>query len=268
MASDSSFGRLSQAWHASGGGKALSAARRGIDLLARSAGLSLRPDQDYVLWITNPGESPPPAAVTSLAGTRRNFRIEHLVPGMSDDIEALLRDRYPRLLVADVDWCAQIGLAAVRRLHRHRPAIDWLLCWDSPSPRWLETLVHSGARGVVLRCADETALARAFDAVVAGELWLSRQVLQWLYVTIVEAPGTEHDSTAPSSSSSSWFADSDLTPREHDVADLMRQGLTNREIAMRLGVSVNTVKKHLAHTYEKHGIRSRRQARSDGSDRV
>ena len=37
------------------------------------------------------------------------------------------------------------------------------------------------------------------------------------------------------------------------------------EIAVRLGVSVNTVKKHLASTYEKHGLRSRRQARADGT---
>jgi DNA-binding NarL/FixJ family response regulator len=116
--------------------------------------------------------------------------------------------------------------------------------------------VHSGARGAVLRAADATALARAFDAVVASELWLPRQVMQWLYATMVDAPAAEH---APSAPSSSWSADSELTPRENEVAALMRQGLTNREIGERLGVSINTVKKHLASAYEKHGLRSRRQ---------
>jgi DNA-binding NarL/FixJ family response regulator len=256
VASDSSFARLTQAWQASSGAKVVSIARRGLDVLARSAGLGSRTDPDRVLWVNNVEASAPPAAVSSLAGTRRNFRIEHVVPAVGTDIETLLHDRHPRLLVADVDWCEQVGLAAIRRLHRHRPEIDWLLCWDAPSPRWLETLVHSGARGVVLRVADATALARAFDAVVAGELWLPRQVMQWLYATIVDAPAADHASTAPSSS---WSSDSELTPRENEVAALMRQGLTNRDIAERLGVSVNTVKKHLASAYEKHGVRSRRQ---------
>lgn len=256
MAYDSSYGRLSQAWQASNGATVVSIARRGLEVLARSAGLGSRTDQDCVLWLSDTGASPPPAAVTSLAGTRRNFHIEHVAASAGADLETLLHHRHPRLLVADVAWCGQVGLAAVRRLHRHRPEIDWLLCWDAPSPRWLETLVHSGARGAVLRGADGTALARAFDAVVAGELWLPRQVMQWLYATIVDAPAADHASSMPSSS---WPADSELTPRENEVAALMRQGLTNRDIATRLGVSINTVKKHLANAYEKHGLRSRRQ---------
>ena len=256
MPYDSSFSRLNQAWQTSSSATVVSIAKRGLDVLARSAGLGPRTDQNHVLWLANAGASAPPAAVTSLAGMRRNFRIEHVVPAAGADIETLLHDRHPRLLVADVDWCERVGLAAVRRLHRHRPEIDWLLCWDAPSPRWLETLVQSGARGAVLRVADGTALARAFDAVVASELWLPRQVMQWLYATIVDAPAADHTSTAPSSA---WSADSELTPRENEVAALMRQGLTNREIAERLGVSINTVKKHLASAYEKHGIRSRRQ---------
>lgn len=261
MASDSSYSRLTDAWNASSTAKVVSLARHGLTALARQAGFATRPDPDGVLWISSPGGMPPPAAVTSLtslAGTPHNFHIEHLQPMADVALERLLGDRHPRLLVADVDWCASIGIAAVRHLHRQRPDIDWLLCWDAPSPRWLETLVQSGARGAVLRSADQTTLARAFDAVTQGELWLPRQVMQWLYATLVNGPASnEHVSTAPPSG---WSADSELTPRESQVSALMRQGLTNRDIALRLGVSINTVKKHLGSAYEKQGLRSRRQA--------
>jgi len=48
-----------------------------------------------------------------------------------------------------------------------------------------------------------------------------------------------------------------LTKREHDVLELLAQGLTNREIGRRLVISPGTVRKHLEHVYEKLGVRSR-----------
>ena len=50
-----------------------------------------------------------------------------------------------------------------------------------------------------------------------------------------------------------------LTAREDEVLLLMRRGMTNKQIAGRLDISVNTVKKHCAHVFAKHGLRGRRQ---------
>jgi ATP/maltotriose-dependent transcriptional regulator MalT len=51
-----------------------------------------------------------------------------------------------------------------------------------------------------------------------------------------------------------------LTPREHEVLDLMSQGLGNAEIASRLFISEKTAKTHVTHLFEKLGVRSRVQA--------
>ena len=110
-----------------------------------------------------------------------------------------------------------------------------------------------------MNTATEADLARCFDAVLVGEVWLPRRVLQWLYATIVEAPGADSVSTTQPFSSTLPSIDSRLTSREAEVVNLLRLGLTNREIALRLDVSINTVKKHVASAYEKQGIRSRRQ---------
>ncbi len=56
--------------------------------------------------------------------------------------------------------------------------------------------------------------------------------------------------------------DGGLTPSERQVADLAVSGLTNKEIAGRLFVAVNTVEVHLSHAYAKLGVRSRAQLRS------
>ncbi|HET9976211.1 MAG TPA: response regulator transcription factor [Burkholderiaceae bacterium] len=257
MARDSSFDRLNQAWQAGRVAKMIDFARRSLDSLARHAGVTPPADRDGVLWIrANPARYTIPPAVTSLVESRRNFRITCVTPRADEDLHTLLQRHNPRLLVADVAWCAAIGEMAIKRLHRHAPHVDWLLSWDEPSPQWLETLVHSGARGAVTRTAGQTDLARAFDAVDAGEIWLPRRVLQWLYATLTDASLQDANSTLPSSL---WPNNSQFTPREAEVVDLLRHGLTNREIGQRLGVSINTVKKHVASAYEKRGIRSRRQ---------
>jgi DNA-binding CsgD family transcriptional regulator len=50
-----------------------------------------------------------------------------------------------------------------------------------------------------------------------------------------------------------------LSPAERQVATLAAEGLTNKEIAARLAVSVYTVERHLTHVYEKLGVQSRAQ---------
>ena len=48
-----------------------------------------------------------------------------------------------------------------------------------------------------------------------------------------------------------------ITEREMDVIELVGQGLTNKEIAARLSLSVNTVNNHIANIFSKTGVRSR-----------
>ena len=50
---------------------------------------------------------------------------------------------------------------------------------------------------------------------------------------------------------------SQLTPREHEVAEQVEKGLRNRDIARNLGIQTGTVKIHLKHIFEKTGVRGR-----------
>jgi DNA-binding NarL/FixJ family response regulator len=54
-------------------------------------------------------------------------------------------------------------------------------------------------------------------------------------------------------------ADGILTPSEQRVVELASEGLSNKEIARRLVVSVRTVEAHLSHAHEKLGVGSRTQ---------
>jgi DNA-binding CsgD family transcriptional regulator len=56
------------------------------------------------------------------------------------------------------------------------------------------------------------------------------------------------------------FSTSDLTPREEEVLSLVRQGLSNRQIARALWITESTAKVHVRHIFEKLGVRSRTEA--------
>lgn len=265
MASDSSFSRLYDAWHATAGGRAVATAGRRLVNLARRAGLRARLDAERIVWAAEGADGRFPMPLPT-SPAHRNYHVETVSPPDDQALELLLHSQQPRLLVIDVELCAVLGIAALRRLHRHAPATDWLLSWDVPSPRWLETLIACGARGALLREASPAEIARAFDAVIAGEIWLPRHVMGWVYAALT-SPRDAEPSLGPTTAAPSSFIssiglageDDELTPRESDALLLMRQGLTNKEIGDRLGISINTVKKHLASAFAKKGLRNRRQ---------
>jgi DNA-binding NarL/FixJ family response regulator len=108
--------------------------------------------------------------------------------------------------------------------------------------------LRAGAAGFLLKRADADALIQAVRLVARSD--------SLLFPAAVRALATEHAraNTAPPP----WVAK--LTGRESDVLRLMAAGLTNAEIASRMGVGPATVKSHVASVLAKTGTRDRTQA--------
>lgn len=165
----------------------------------------------------------------------------------------------PHLVLLDVGLLEQLGVEAALQLRRRHPAIDWMLGWQAPEPRWIEWIVRCQARGGIAWDQPRREILRAIEAVLAGEVWFSRATMQQLYVRLLagQRPSLIGGDTADALAQAA--AHPPLTTREQEVVALMQQGLTNKQIAQRIGVSPNTVKKHLAHVFQKFGLHSRRQ---------
>lgn len=98
--------------------------------------------------------------------------------------------------------------------------------------------IQAGAKGIVRKSADCDTVLACMRAVVQGRSWMQDTVFR--------------DSTVPESQ-----VRTELTPREHQVMELVEQGYKNREIAQELGIRPGTVKIHLKHIFEKTGVRGR-----------
>ncbi len=98
--------------------------------------------------------------------------------------------------------------------------------------------LQAGAKGIVRKSADTPTVLACLRAVSQGRSWMQ-------------------DSVFRESSTLETQIRTDLTPREHQVMELVEQGFKNREIAQELGIRPGTVKIHLKHIFEKTGVRGR-----------
>ena len=138
-----------------------------------------------------------------------------------------------------------------------RAAIDaWkpapVLVWsDGDDQQTALALVRKGARGVVRKHREAEHLGTAIRKVSGGEIWLSRGCLSRL----IDDMATTADAQPHPPHRSGVF--STLTEREREVVALIAEGLHNRAIAQKLGITENTVRHHLTAVYGKLGVADR-----------
>jgi len=144
----------------------------------------------------------------------------------------------PDAVVWDVGWDAADLPDALAEWDDEAPPLVALL----PEPGLSATLWAAGARGILPRSVSSERLAAALIAVCTGLAALDPDLMATL-----PAPA------APASIEA-------LTPRETEVLELLAEGLANRAIAQRLGISEHTVKFHLNAILGKLGAQSRTEA--------
>lgn len=110
--------------------------------------------------------------------------------------------------------------------------------------------VRRGARGVVPKALERDQLVAAIRRVKDGEIWLSRGCLS----VIIDEMAAAKASDPPSPPRDPFAA---LTEREREVVSHIAEGLHNRAIAGRLGITENTVRHHLTAIYGKLGVADR-----------
>ncbi len=116
------------------------------------------------------------------------------------------------------------------------PALDRQIEW-----------LRAGVRGVVDETdSDPAQLRKAICKVLDGEVWAPRRLLSHI---ITGSRLKQADAGVAV-----------LTPRENEVAELMREGLKNAAIASRLHITEKTVKGHLTNVFRKIGVENRTQA--------
>ena len=173
-----------------------------------------------------------------LLATEQDFRV---IAEASDGREALARsiELRPDVLLLDLAMPQLSGLEVLRELARQAPAVRTVLLTASIPPLAFTAAVELGVRGIVLKASPPDMLLRGIRAVREGQFWVAGESL------------------ASWARNSRFRRTGGLTSRELDIVSAIKAGHSNREIAAKLRISEETVKRHLSNIYGKLGVSSR-----------
>jgi NarL family two-component system response regulator LiaR len=152
----------------------------------------------------------------------------------------------PDVVLMDLVMPNLDGLEAMRRLKESAPAARVIVLTSFLDDDHLLPAIRSGAAGYLLKNAQPQELARAIRAADAGEALIDPAVAARLVEVLAddEPRGTKER----------------LTPREREVLELIGRGLSNKRIALELGIAEKTAKTHVSNLLGKLGLADRTQA--------
>jgi two-component system, NarL family, response regulator YdfI len=131
----------------------------------------------------------------------------------------------------------------------------FVLLADAPSTSWIADAIRGGARSVLPRDATPDEIIAALEAAAVGLVTLPAE-LAADFVSAARAPSAPRPASPPTQP---------LTPREIEVLGMLAEGLANKNIAARLGISEHTVKTHVASILTKLDAFSRAEAVAIGA---
>ena len=158
-----------------------------------------------------------------------------------EGVEAAERLR-PDVVLMDLVMPRLDGVGAMRELRTRVPGARVIVLTSFTDDDRVLPAVQAGAAGYLLKNAQPQELARAIRAAHAGEALLDPVVAARL-MRAVASPQEDP-----------------LTPRERQVLELIARGMSNKRIALELGIAEKTVKTHVGHVLAKLGVSDRTQA--------
>ena len=150
----------------------------------------------------------------------------------------------PDVILMDMVMPEMDGISATRAIRQQFPAVQVIALTSFKDAELIKNALEAGAISYMLKDVSADELARAIRAASAGRTTLSQDVAQAMVQSASQPPVPGFD----------------LTERERSVLALMVEGLSNTQIAGRLGVSPSTIKSHVSSILSKLGVSSRTEA--------
>ena len=145
----------------------------------------------------------------------------------------------PDVVIMDLMMPIMDGVRATEELHRRNPKIRILVLTTYGSSDGIAHALASGAMGALMKSADNTELVQAVRRLARGERSIAKDIQHQL----------ETDPPVP-----------ELTPRQKDILNSMVLGLSNPDIAKKLGIRRDGVKAHINAILNKVGAANRTEA--------
>ena len=165
----------------------------------------------------------------------------------AEDALRLLPQQRPEIVLMDIQLPKMSGVECVAHLKELLPAVQVIMVTVYEDPDRIFRALRAGASGYLLKRATPEQVLSAIREVQEGGAPMSGEIARKViaYFRNQTAASAEVDK---------------LSARERDVLELVVHGISNKEIADRLSVSLEAVRWHLKHIYHKLHVHSRTEA--------
>ena len=154
----------------------------------------------------------------------------------------------PDVVVLDITLAKANGIEVLKNLRVHFPDLKVLMLSMHDENLYAMRSVRAGAQGYIMKMTATDEVVAAIRQILKGELYLSPQIAKQTMMRLVGR--RKEGTTSPID---------DLSDRELEVFQMVGDGLTTRQIAERLHLSVKTIETHKAHVKEKLNLQTATQ---------
>jgi DNA-binding NarL/FixJ family response regulator len=186
------------------------------------------------------------AGLNALLGSLPGVRVVGIAATGREAIKQVVTNR-PAVAVLDLQMPDVDGFAAIREIAKVAPQVGVLVLTMHEDDDSVFAAMRAGARGYLIKGAEQDEIARAIHAVAAGEAIFGPGVAQRMLRFFSGVPAASEPFP-------------ELTARERQILDLLAAGMSNSAIAARLNVAPKTVANNVSSIFDKLQVADRAQA--------
>jgi DNA-binding NarL/FixJ family response regulator len=153
----------------------------------------------------------------------------------------------PAVVLMDIHLPGESGITCTARLKEKLPNLHVIIVTVYKDHDLIFQALRAGACGYLLKRSGREEILRAINEVLAGGAPMTGEIARRVIEVFHPKPPVVADATS-------------MSPRESEVLELLSCGMSNKQIAARLGISYETVCVHLRRIYDKLHVRSRTEA--------
>jgi two-component system, NarL family, response regulator LiaR len=185
-------------------------------------------------------------ALTMVIQSSEEFILQGAFTNAEDAIDEIYIIK-PDIVLMDINLPGINGIECITKIKINYPEVLFLMCTSYEDTDKIFSSLQAGASGYILKTEGSSKIINALKEMLAGGSPMSSSIARKV-VKSFEVFESKNVLTQK------------LSDREREVLQYLSQGLMNKEVADKMGISAGTVRKHIQHVYEKLHVNTRVEA--------